>query len=82
MFEQRRAIERSRASIADGGRPVFHVVTTWDGSAVDVRILELPLIHVFVPDAAGVPDGARVLIARTLRADPGSFTVELSRERD
>ena len=81
MFEQRRAIERSRASIAEGRRPMFHVVTTWDGSAVDVRIVELPVIHLFVPDSASVVDGARTLIARTLQVHPDSFTVELSRER-
>ena len=75
MFEQRRAIDRSRAGIADGGRPVFHVVTTWDGSAVDVRIVERPVTHLFVPDSAGVVDGARLLIARTLGVDPGAVAV-------
>jgi hypothetical protein len=45
-----------------------------DGS-VDVTIRELPLIHVFVPDDAGVLAGARLLIARTLAVDPESFDV-------
>jgi hypothetical protein len=42
---------------------------------VDVRIRELPIIHLFVPDYAGVSDGARILIARTLAVDPASFDV-------
>jgi hypothetical protein len=45
---------------------------TLDG-AVDVTILELPIIHLFVPDQIGVPDGARSLIARTLAVDAASF---------
>ena len=39
------------------------------------RIRELPIIHLFVPDYAGVSDGARILIARTLAVDPASFDV-------
>jgi hypothetical protein len=47
---------------------------TLDGAA-DVTILELPIIHLFVPDHMGVPDGARGLIARTLAVDAASFDV-------
>ena len=43
--------------------------------AVDVTILELPIVHLFVPDRRQVLDGARVLIARTLAVDPQSFDV-------
>jgi hypothetical protein len=75
MFEQERQVTASRALIAAGDRPVFHVVTSWDGTAVDVRVQELPLIHLFVPDSAGVADGARTLIARTLGVDPSAFTL-------
>jgi hypothetical protein len=78
MLAQRRAVDESRARIAAGEHPVFHVVTTWDGSAVDVRIVELPLVHVFVPDASRVADGARTLIARTLGVEPGSFSVAVA----
>ena len=53
---------------------MYHVgsTTTPDG-AVDVTIQELPIIHLFVPDHRGVPDGARGLIARTLAVDEASF---------
>ena len=77
MFEQRRATLDVLRRIARGERPVFHVVTSWDGSAVDVRIVELPIVHLFVPDTAGVADGARILIARTLGVNPTSFAIEL-----
>jgi len=40
---------------------------------MDVTIRELPIIHLFVPDHLGVPEGARGLIARTLGVDPASF---------
>ena len=43
--------------------------------AVDVTILELPIVHLFVPDHRHVLDGARLLIARTLAVDPQSFDV-------
>ncbi len=43
--------------------------------AVDVTILELPIVHLFVPDRAQVLDGARLLVARTLAVDPQSFDV-------
>lgn len=76
MLEQERGIERARAAIAHGEQPVFHVVTSWDGSAIDVRIRELPLIHLFVPDQGRVIDGARELIARSLRVDPSAFVLE------
>jgi hypothetical protein len=45
-----------------------------DGAA-DVTILELPIIHLFVPNHLGVPDGARGLIAGTLAVDAASFDV-------
>jgi hypothetical protein len=67
-------VERDRARIAAGERPLYHVAsaTSNDGS-VNVTIRELPLIHLYVPDAAGVRDGARLLVARTLGVDPRSF---------
>ena len=59
---------------AKGERPVYHVTWTMspDG-AMDVTIRELPIIHLFVPDHLGVPNGARGLIARTLAVDAASF---------
>jgi hypothetical protein len=42
---------------------------------MDVTILELPIVHLFVPDQQHVLDGARLLIARTLAVDPQSFDV-------
>jgi len=53
---------------------MYHVrsTTTPDG-ALDVTIQELPIIHLFVPDHRGVPDGARGLIARTLAVHIASF---------
>jgi hypothetical protein len=50
-------------------------------SAVDVRIVELALVHVFVPETAQVLDGARVLIARTIGVDRTAFTLESSGSR-
>jgi hypothetical protein len=70
-----RSVAEARSLIARGERPVFHVTTEYDGAAVDVRIRELPAIHVYVPDSIGVADGARGLIARTLGLDPSSFDV-------
>ena len=41
-WSRSRRVEEARAAIDGGERPVFHVVTSWDGAAVDVRIRELP----------------------------------------
>jgi hypothetical protein len=72
----RGTVEADRARITGGERPVYHA--RWgpaaDGS-IDVTVLELPLIHQFVPDEASVLDGARFLIARCLEADPRAFDV-------
>jgi hypothetical protein len=69
-------IRADRRRVAKGERPVYHA--TWadkhDGSS-DVTIVELPLIHLYVPDHDRVQDGARGLIARTLAVDPASFDV-------
>ena len=65
--------------MARGERAVYHV--TWavaEIGAIDVRVAEMPIIHLFVPDTASVFDGARVLIARTLGVDPASFDVVLA----
>ena len=72
----RAAIEADRSRVARGERPRYHVIwaTAVDGS-IDVTVRELPLIHQFVPDEAGVLDGARFLIARALDVDPGAFDV-------
>lgn len=71
-------IRADRARIANGERPLYHATwaTKGDGSA-DVTILELPLIHLFVPEAGRVRDGARGLIARTLGVDAATFDVVL-----
>ena len=70
----RTRIRADQRRIAKGERPVYHVTWTMslDG-AMDVTIRELPIIHLFVPDHLGVPDGARGLIARTLAVDAASF---------
>lgn len=72
----RTRVRADRQRIATGERPRYHA--TWvmcsDGAA-DVTILELPIIHLFVPDHLGVPDGARGLIAGTLAVDAASFDV-------
>ena len=78
MLEQGRGIADARRAIARGERPVFHVVTTFDGAAVDVRLLELPVVHLYVPDSSGVLEGARSLVARTLEVDPWTFGVEMA----
>jgi hypothetical protein len=77
----RTRIRADQRRIELGERPVYHVRSTAspDG-ALDVTIRELPIIHVFVPDHAGVPDGARGLIARTLTVDETSFEL-VSEER-
>jgi hypothetical protein len=67
-------IRADRQRIARGERPVYHVAsTTTPDGAVDVTIQELPIIHLFVPDHRGVPDGARGLIALTLAVEEDSF---------
>ena len=70
------AVDADRSRIANGKRPTYHATwtTSIDGS-IDVRIRELPLIHLFVPDRGGVLPGARVLIARTLDVAPEAFDV-------
>ena len=70
----RMRIRADQRRIAKGERPLYHVTWTMspDG-AMDVTIRELPIIHLFVPDHLGVPDGARGLIARTLAVDAASF---------
>jgi hypothetical protein len=75
MDELRERIAGDRDLIAAGRRPLYHLTTTYAGSAVDVRVRELPIIHLFVPDTAGVLDGARGLIARTLDVAPATFDV-------
>ena len=67
-------IRADQRRIAKGERPVYHVTWTMslDG-AMDVTIRELPIIHLFVPDHLGLPDGARGLIARALAVDAASF---------
>lgn len=76
MRELRNHVAEGRRLISHGERPVYHVITSYDGAAVDVRIRELPTIHLFVPDESGVLEGARGLIARTLGVEPSTFVVE------
>lgn len=78
----RAAVGIDRRRIAAGARPMYHAtwVTCLDGAA-DVTIRELPIVHLFVPDPSGVPDGARGLIARTLAVDPASFDVVIEGPR-
>jgi len=71
----RTVIEADRRRIALGERPVYRVSWAVGPDAVDVTIVELPIVHLFVPDHRLVLDGARVLIARTLAVDPQSFDV-------
>jgi hypothetical protein len=70
----RATVEADRLRIRNGDRPLYRVLwaTSIDGS-VDVTIRELPLIHIYVPDEAGVIVAARLLIARTLDVDPQAF---------
>jgi len=49
-----------------------------EGGAIDVTVSELTIIHLFVPDPSSVLDGAGVLIARTLAADPRFIDVVLA----
>jgi hypothetical protein len=76
MKELERRVAEGRRQITCGERPVYHVQTRHDGVAVDVRIAELPLVHLFVPDESSALEGARGLIARTLGVDPSAFEVE------
>ena len=71
----RTAIEADRRRIARGERPVYRAWGTTGPDAVDVTIVELPIVHLFVPDHRSVLDDARLLIARTPAADPQSFDV-------
>lgn len=74
------AIARDRQRIAEGQRPAYHA--TWSVSAegsLDVRVTELPIIHLFVPDRTAITDGARLLIARTLDVAPDAFDVAVDR---
>lgn len=77
-----RTVARDRRRIAEGQRPTYRA--TWsisiDGAAVDVRVIELPVIHLFVPDPAAVADGARLVIARTLEVPPDAFDVVVGSE--
>ena len=77
MRELQTGVAEGRLRIAAGERPVYHATwsTTPDGSTIDVHVRELPLIHLFVPDASDVFEGARQLIAKTLEVDPESFLV-------
>ena len=77
----RATVDADRARIAVGDRPTYTVrwTSSIDGS-VDIRIRELPLIHLFVPDAAGVGDGARLLVAQTLGVDPAAFDLHVEGE--
>ena len=75
MDDLTKRVASDRDVIAAGQRPIYHATTTLDGSAVDVRVRELPIIHVFVPDSSGVLDGARGIIARTLNVAPDAFDV-------
>ena len=71
----RTVIPADRRRIAQGERPIYRVLWAVGPDAVDVTILELPIVHLFVPDHRHVLDGARLLIARTLAVDPQSFDV-------
>jgi hypothetical protein len=72
----RRGIKTGRRRLAKGERLLYHVTwTVAEGGAIDVTVSELPIIHLFVPDPSSVFDGARVLIARTLAADPSFIDV-------
>ena len=68
-------IDADRRRIARGERPLYRALWVVGPDAVDITIVELPIIHLFVPDDGQVLDGARLLIARTLAVDPQSFDV-------
>ena len=74
----RATIMRDRERIARGERPTYQATWSPAVDSVDVRIVELPLIHLFVPDRRGVEEGARVLVARTLEVEPSAFDVEVA----
>lgn len=74
----RAAIVADRQRISAGQRPLYRVLWSVGPDAVDVTIVELPIVHLFVPDEGQVLDGARLLIARTLAVDPQSFDVVLA----
>ena len=76
MKALRHGIEEGRRRIASGERPTYHVITTYDGFAVDVRVRELPVIHIFVADQTGVLDAARGIIAGALEVDRFAFDVQ------
>jgi hypothetical protein len=78
MDELRERVARDRRLIAAGNRPVYHVTTTYDGSAIDVRVRELPIIHLFIAETEDALEGARGLIARTLAVSPASFDVAVA----
>jgi hypothetical protein len=69
----RATIMRDRERIARGERPAYTATWTRAIDAIDVRVAELPLIHIFVPDEHGIADGARVLIARALDVATEAF---------
>jgi hypothetical protein len=71
------AIEAGRRMIARGERPCYHVLTATTPEAVEVTILEIPLIHVFVPERRRAWDGARGLLARELDVPADSFDVSV-----
>jgi hypothetical protein len=66
-------IRADQLRIASGERPLYHVVWTLVPEGADVTIRELPLIHLFVSDHLGVPEGARGLIAGKLSVHAASF---------
>jgi len=68
-----RRVRADRLRIARGERPLYHAAWTMVPEGADVRVRELPIIHLFVPDVSGVADGARGLIAGTLAVDAASF---------
>jgi len=69
-------IEEGRRRIAMGERPTYQAITAYDGFAIDVRVRELPIIHIFVADETGVLDAARGIIAEALQVDRFAFDVQ------
>ncbi len=59
MKELRDQVAEDQRRITRGERPVNHVTwtTSLDDGAVDLRIRELPIIHLFVLDESGVLQG-------------------------
>jgi hypothetical protein len=66
----RTATEADRRRIARGERPLYRALWVIGPDAVDVTILELPIVHLFVPDDRQVLDGARL---RAVQGRPCSF---------